>query len=479
MKSVRVNFIYNVIYQFLLIVLPLVTAPYISRTLGAEGLGIYSYTYSVAYYFLLFAMLGISNYGNRSIAATRDDKKKMSSVFREIYTIQTMTFIVAIVAYFGYIFVANVDNKLIALLQIIYVCSGLLDISWFFFGMEEFKLTVTRNIIIKVSTVFLIFLLIKSPSDVWKYTLIMSVGYLISQLYLWFYVKKYLVKTELAFSKILEHVKPILVMFIPVAAYSFYKVMDKIMLGSMCSYEQVGFFQNAEKIINIPMGIITAMGTVMLPKMSNMVSTGEQSKVNGYIELSIKVVTVIGSAIAFGLIGVSEVFTPVFFGNGFEACSALIQLLSITVFFMAWANVTRTQYLIPMKKDKIYIVSATTGAVVNLIFNLILIPRMAAIGAAIGTVLAEFSVMVVQIMMINKEITVAKYIAKSTPYLIIGVIMLIVVNAIGENGKIGILTLTMQITIGGIIYVTLAFGYLHVTKDEMLGLFKIKSKKQK
>jgi O-antigen/teichoic acid export membrane protein len=345
--------------------------------------------------------------------------------------------------------------------------------------MEEFKLTVTRNIIIKVSTVFLIFLLIKSPSDVWKYTLIMSVGYLISQLYLWFYVKKYLVKTELAFSKILEHVKPILVMFIPVAAYSFYKVMDKIMLGSMCSYEQVGFFQNAEKIINIPMGIITAMGTVMLPKMSNMVSTGEQSKVNGYIELSIKVVTVIGSAIAFGLIGVSEVFTPVFFGNGFEACSALIQLLSITVFFMAWANVTRTQYLIPMKKDKIYIVSATTGAVVNLIFNLILIPRMAAIGAAIGTVLAEFSVMVVQIMMINKEITVAKYIAKSTPYLIIGVIMLIVVNAIGENGKIGILTLTMQITIGGIIYVTLAFGYLHVTKDEMLGLFKIKSKKQK
>ena len=258
MKSLQKNFLYNVLYQILLVILPLITAPYISRTLGATAVGVYSYTYSVAYYFLLIAMLGIGNHGNRSIAAVRDDRKKLDKTFSSIYSLQVITFSIAILAYAIYLVLFVKDNRLIVLLQLIYVTSGLFDIGWLFFGLEQFKLTVARNTLIKISTVVLMFVFVHKPSDLWKYTLIMSAGTLFSQAYLWLYVKKYVSFEKCSVKEITSNIKPVLILFIPVLAYSIYKVMDKIMLGNMSSYDQVGFYNNAEKIINIPMGIITA-----------------------------------------------------------------------------------------------------------------------------------------------------------------------------------------------------------------------------
>ena len=306
MKSIQKNFLYNVLYQILLVILPLITAPYISRTLGATSVGVYSYTYSVAYYFLMIAMLGIGNHGNRSIAAVRDDREKLNKTFSSIYLLQITTFSIAIFAYIIYYIVFVKDNRLIVLLQLIYVTSGLFDIGWLFFGLEQFKLTVTRNTLIKISTVLLMFVFVHKPTDLWKYTLIMASGTLLSQAYLWVYVKKYVTFVKCNFIEIFSNIKPVLILFIPVLAYSIYKVMDKIMLGNMSTYEQVGFYNNAEKIINIPMGIITALGTVMLPRMSNIVASGNKEKTHDYIRLSIKVVTLLSSAIAFGLMGVSR-----------------------------------------------------------------------------------------------------------------------------------------------------------------------------
>ena len=171
------------------------------------------------------------------------------------------------------------------------------------------------------------------------------------------------------------------------------------MLGNMSSYDQVGFYNNAEKIINIPMGIITALGTVMLPRMSNIVANGDKKRVDDYIRISAKLVTLLSSAIAFGLMGVSSVVAPVFVGDEFIACGEIIRLLSVTVFFIAWANVIRTQYLIPNKRDSIYLTSTMVGAILNLIINWMLIPKYQANGAAFGTIVAEFSVMLVQMLL--------------------------------------------------------------------------------
>lgn len=215
-------------------------------------------------------------------------------------------------------------DRLIVLLQLIYVTSGLFDIGWLFFGLEQFKLTVARNTLIKISTVVLMFVFVHKPSDLWKYTLIMSAGTLFSQAYLWLYVKKYVSFEKCSVKEITSNIKPVLILFIPVLAYSIYKVMDKIMLGNMSSYDQVGFYNNAEKIINIPMGIITALGTVMLPRMSNIVANGDKKRVDDYIRISAKLVTLLSSAIAFGLMGVSSVLAPMTSLNSFSISLRMI-----------------------------------------------------------------------------------------------------------------------------------------------------------
>jgi O-antigen/teichoic acid export membrane protein len=171
---VKKNFIYNFIYQILILILPLITVPYVSRVLGADGVGTYSYTYSIAYYFMIIAMLGLNNYGNRRIAKVRDNKEDLSKEFWSIYKLQLITSSIMIILYFLYVSLFATKYKLIAFIQILYVASSMLDINWFFFGIEKFKLTITRNTIIKVFSLILIFIFVKNENDLWKYTTILS-----------------------------------------------------------------------------------------------------------------------------------------------------------------------------------------------------------------------------------------------------------------------------------------------------------------
>ena len=226
----------------------------------------------------------------------------------------------------------------------------------------------------------------------------------------------------------------------------------------------------AEKIINIPMGIITALGTVMLPRMSNIIANGDKKKGDDYIRISAKLVTLLSSAIAFGLMGVSSILAPVFFGNEFIACGEIIRLLSITVFFIAWANVIRTQYLIPNKKDSIYLTSTMVGAIFNLIINWILIPKYQANGAAFGTIVAEFSVMLVQIISVKNELPMRKYIMSYTPILIVGLVMAVLVNKIGVRLGVSLSTLAIQIIVGGFFFCIASLACLWIRNDELLKL---------
>lgn len=467
MESLKKNFIYNIVYQILIIILPLITAPYIARVLGAENVGIYSYTYSIAYYFSIFAMLGISNHGNRMIASTKKNKDKMSVTFWSIYAVQFFTFVISIIAYVIYLATFAKDNKLILIIQTIYIISGMFDISWLFFGLEKFKITVTRNIIIKFLTVISIFLFVKTKNDLVQYTFIMVLGTLLSQIYLWKYVGKEVNSIKIDMNIIRENIKPILILFIPVLSFSIYKVMDKIMLGNMASYEQVGYYNNAEKITNIPMGIITALGAVMLPRMSTLIAEGENKKTEKYIIMSIKLVTVLASAIAFGLMGISDVFSPVFFGEDFSACAPIIILLSITVFFISWANVVRTQFLIPNHYDKIYIFSTIIGAIVNLVLNLIFIPKYQAMGAAIGTIAAEFTLMFIQAFSIRKDINIFKVIFRYLSFINLGLAMMLTVQTIGKLMGTSIKTLIVQIASGIVIYSIGTLILLKIKNDEL------------
>jgi len=229
------------------------------------------------------------------------------------------------------------------------------------------------------------------------------------------------------------------------------------------------------------MGVITALGTVMMPRMSNIIAKGDKKNTKEYIRVSIKVVTCLGAALAFGIIGTSKVLAPVYFGKEFEKCSSILMLLSITIFSLSWANVCRTQYLIPSKKDKVYVNSTIVGAVINLLINLLLIPKFGANGAAVGTIFAEMSLMVIQVIYVNKTIPVVKYIFDSTHYIISGILMMITVYIVGLKLGTTIISLVTQIFVGGLTYTIITLVLMKVLNDDMLPLIKssIKIKKAK
>lgn len=273
MSSIKKNFLYNMSYQLLTLILPLITTPYISRVMGAEKIGVFSYTYSIATYFGMFILLGLNNYGNRTIASVRDNKDKLSLSFWNIYAFQLVLGIVMSVIYLGYaLFIAQ--EKTMALIQFFFLVSSMLDINWFYFGLEQFKLTVTRNTIIKVVTVIAIFIFVKSPTDLYKYTIIMALGTLGGQIVLWCFLKNYVQKAKITWDEIKKHVKPNLVLFVPVIAVSMYISMDKILLGYLTNKTEVGYFESANKIV-IPALLVGALGTVMLPRVSNLVVNGK------------------------------------------------------------------------------------------------------------------------------------------------------------------------------------------------------------
>lgn len=479
MSDIKKNFIYNIVYQILIMIIPLITMPYVSRVLGSTGIGTYSYTYSIVYYFMMFAMLGFNNYGNRSIAKVRDNKENLSKTFKEIYCMQIITSFLMIILYFLYLIIFDVKYKEIALIQSIYIISCLFDINWFFFGIEKFKLTVTRNTIIKILSLLFIFLFVKSKNDVWIYTLILSGCILLSQLSLWPFVSKYVTNVDINFKDVFQHFKPCLKLFLPVIAVAIYKVMDKTMLGWFSNISEVGFYENAEKIINVPNAIISALGTVMLPRMSNLYAKNKNEESKKVIDKSIKLMMFLAFAMTFGLICVSKNFSILFFGQDFAKSGIIINLLSITVLFLSWGNVLRTQYLIPKEYDKIYIESAFLGAMVNLVFNLIFIPKYASIGACIGTIFAELSVVLFQTISIKKELPIKKYIKDIIPLFVSSLIMFIIIYLLNFVKINDIIRIVIQVILGCLIYYVLNYRYVNnlINIDKLI--LKIRKKVKK
>ena len=236
-----------------------------------------------------------------------------------------------LVSYSCYIILFNNTYKNIAIIEVLFIISAMLDVNWFFFGMEEFKKTITRNTFIKIGNVILIFTLVKKTDDLWKYTLIMSGMTCLSQFILWGFLRKKIKFVKIGIQDIIKHIKPNLILFIPVIAISLYKMMDKIMLGKIANVTEVGFYENAEKIIGIPMALIMALGTVMLPRISNIIEKGEIKKVNEYISKSISFVMFMSLAMCAGLISVGYNFAPIYFGEEFQKTGILIMLLSVTL----------------------------------------------------------------------------------------------------------------------------------------------------
>ncbi len=466
-NSIKKNLGFQTVYQILNTCLPLITAPYLARTLGATQLGVFSYTSSIVTYFTLTAMLGTINYGTRSIASVKEDKEKRSRVFCGIYLLQLLTSLFATVIYILYVTVICRENNIIATIQIIALISCFVDISWLFFGMENFKTTVTVSMIFRVITVVGILFLVKDPGDLWIYTVLMLGGVLAGQIILWIYALRYINFVRVSYENIKEHIKPNLLLFVPLLAMSVYHTMDKTMLGIMSNYEQSGFYYNADKLINIPLGVVNGVGTVMLPRMTALYHTGKQREGNQLFIFSTEGVAVISSAMAFGIAAISNEFVPLFFGDGYEPCILLTIVLSPVLIIKGFSSTARTQYLVPLKKERVFTKSVVAGAITNLIINLALIPVLGAMGAVIGTLFAEFVACIWQFLCMQKAIDLKKCLGNCMIYFIAGIVMFVAVRLVARISLSTLVKLVVEIAIGGIVYVIICVLFWKITKNEM------------
>ncbi len=466
-NNTKKNLGLQTVYQILSTALPLITAPYLARVLGATQLGVFSYTSSVVAYFTLLAMLGTVNYGTRSIAVVKDNPTELSKTFWEIYWLQFFVSFVALLLYAVYLLFICKENRIIALIQTTAIVSCFFDINWLFFGIENFKITVTRSIIIRFATVAAILLFVKSKNDLWLYTLLMLGSILASQAILWVYAPKYVHFTRVKLRGIQSHLCPNILLFIPLVAMSVYHTMDKTMLGLLSTYEQTGFYYNADKVINIPLGILTGIGTVMLPKMTALINTGKREAADHLYIISMEGVTAISCAMTFGIAAISKEFVPFFFGEGYDCCILLTIVLSPVIIIKGFSNTARTQYLIPLKMEKVFTQSVFAGAITNLISNAILIPRAGAIGAAIGTLFAECISCLWQFIYMKATINLKRCFLNCLAYLINGIIMFVVVRIVANISIPIVFRLIMEIGVGSIIYIVTCFLFWKFTMNDM------------
>ena len=398
-------------------------------------------------------MLGVEKYGNRSIAAVQGNRKAIQTCFWNIYAIQFTASCLSIAVYLLSSIWGSEARRIFILLQCLWLVSCLLDINWFYFGCEQFRLTTIRSIIIKLLTVLSIVVFVQSPADLTKYILIMAGGTVLNHLVLWCALPRYISYERPEWTQLKTHIGPIFRLFIPVLAISVFHIMDKTMLDLLSDEKSLGYYYSADKVINIPLGVISAVSTVMLPRMSNIIETQSMDEAKAMLKKSSELTTFLVAAIGFGIAAVAKEFIPLFFGPGFEPCIQLIYCFVPVLFAKAWGELICSQYLIPSKKDQLYTVAVFVGAGVNLIANYALIRRYGAVGAVLGTLLAESTVLAVEAIGVKEEISFLRLICSQFKYLVFGGIMLMVVRLFAANTNLHVLLqLCLMIFLGAFVF---------------------------
>lgn len=388
------NYLYNLSYQLLVIVLPVITTPYITRVFSSSALGSYGYYNSIVTYFILLATLGVANYGTKEISGHR---KEVQRTFWGIYSLQVLATCLALVLYIAICLIIPSMNNLIAYIWGFSLLSRGLDISWLFQGMEDFKKITVRNTAVKLLGVVSIFIFVKKPSDLYLY-IVLLVGYdLLGQLSMWLPAREHIGRPHLDIVYAKQHIKPVILLFLPQIAISLYITLDRTMLGALSSTTDVGIYDQALKLLNILLTIVTSLGSVMLPRVSSLLSLGNQKAVNKLHEMSFLVYNLVIFPMIAGILIVNKDFVNFFLGQDFQEARYAIAIMVFRMFFIGWTNIMGIQILIPHNKNREFMLSTTIPAFFSVGLNILLIPSLGYVGASIVSLATEGLVWLIQL----------------------------------------------------------------------------------
>lgn len=450
MKVIK-NYLYNVGYQVLAIIVPLITSAYVSRVLKPEGVGANAFTNSIIQYFILLANMGIGYYGNRQIAYVRENYKKMAKTFWEIQIVKTIMTLFSFITFeiFMIFYTRQTDYMWAQSINLIAVA---FDISWFYEGIEDFKVTVLKNSFVKIVSMVAIFTFIKNSNDVALYIVILAISTLLGNLTLWPNIRRDLPKINYKMLNPWQHFLPIAELFIPQIATQVYVQLNKTMLGGMVNETASGYYQYSDNLVKLILALVTATGTVMLPHVANAVSKGNMSKVNQMLYKSFDFVSALSYPMMFGLAAISLTLAPKYYGPGYEPVGSAMMIESIVILIIAWSNVLGVQYLLPIHHQRDFTISVTVGAIVNIILNIPLIHTWGLYGAMWSTVISEVSVTLYQLWAVKGLLSYRKVFSNSWKYLISGMIMFFPVFWMNRNLKDSWPMMGLEVIVGVIVY---------------------------
>ena len=469
MKVIK-NYLYNLSYQILIIILPVITIPYVTRIFTSEDLGNYGFYNSIVSYFALFSMLGIGIYGTKQIAAAND----VSSTFWNIYAIQLISSALAISVYLIAIFSIPQMGGVIPLMVGVVLFERMFDISWLFSGKEDFKKITLRNTVVRLVGVICIFTFIKSSDDLYLYIfLIVTINFL-GQLVMWVPAKKFIKRPSFNTKIMKKNLHPIVLLFLPQVAISLYVVLDRTLLGLLGSYSDVGIYEQGQKLTSILITVVTSLGVVMLPRVANLLSERREEEAQNMVKFSFILYNLIIFPMIFGLIAVNEVFVKLFLGQNFQDVKYVLYIIVFNLMFIGWTNILGYQVLVVRNKNKEFMLSTTIPAFVSVAVNIAVIPFFGYIGASITSVVVEILVFAIQWYysrnIINKNLLFNKDLAKiiCSSLVMFGAVMLCKMT-LGLDGIIGLI---IYLAVGGISYLGMIFLLKTVNIREMKAMLK-------
>lgn len=467
--SVKKNFILSTGYQVLLVILPLITAPYVSRVLGSEGIGIYSVTNANQTYFAMIASLGTASYGAREIARARDSAKRRSILFWEIELMTVFTTILALIAWNLMILWVGGKYTPYYLVLTMSILAALFDISWFYTGMEQFAHIVTRNGLFKLLGVVMIFLFVRDRSDTLIYVAIMSATILLGNLSMWTSLPRYLVRVNMRKLRVWRHLRETMVYFIPTIATSVYTVLDKTLIGAITHSEsENGYYEQATKIINMMKAVtFSSLNAVLGARISYLFEGKRYDEIRQRIRTSINYIFFMGMGICFGLIAVAPRFVPWFFGPGYGRVVEMLRLMAPIIVIIGVSNCLGSQFYTPAgyrKESAMYIIA---GSCANFGFNCLLIPRFGGYGAIVASLIAETVITVLYLRHCRGYLRVRTLVTDGWKKLLSGAVMMGAVMAVMRPIGSDFLALVVGVVTGVAVYC----GLLYVLRDHFLREF--------
>ncbi len=472
-KKLTSNYIYSVIYQLLIVVTPFITTPYLTRVMGLTVLSINDFTGNLIQWFVLFGIMGVNIYGNREIARVRDDKKLLSKTFFEIFSMQFLSMILSSFAFVIFLVAFKPDYINILLIQGITLLSVSLDITWFFYGVEDFKKASIRNMIVKIVNVCLILILIKGPNDLEKFVYLNTILGVCGQFIMWLQLKQYISFEKINLKGVLKHIKPNLTLFIPQIAISVYSLLDITMLGYLYnSIDHVNLYRQSQQFVKMFLFFITSLGSVMLPRVANVFVKGDMDSINNYLNKTFKIALYLSIPMIFGIFGVIQNFINWFLPPEYAQAGLLIKCAAPIILFISLSNVFGTQYMVPVGDFKKYTISVISGAIINFCINYTLIPSYGAYGAIIGSVAAEFAVTLIQWIYVKDKLKVSIEIKELFLVIFSSLVMGLVTYFTGVLLGSSFIVNLIQIGFGGLTYLIILYLFKASLLMEVLQRFK-------